>query len=233
MSQNNDNIVVEFEVEGSKVKLTPNIVKEFITKGQEVTLPEFKMFTELCKVRKLNPFLNEAYLIKFGNAPATIVVSKDVFQKRADKNPNYDGKESGVITENKETGEIKERIGSFCPLNEKLVGAWCKVYRKDRNHPEHSTISLNEVAKKNSKGEYNSNWTSQQGTMLEKVAKVRALREAFPEDFNGMYVEDEMQQVIKTADDFDPLSQENVKKPEVEVVDVEVKNTKEVNINEL
>ncbi|MBT2156545.1 recombinase RecT [Clostridioides difficile] len=30
---------------------------------------------------KLNPFIKEAYLIKFGNSPANIVVGKDVFVK--------------------------------------------------------------------------------------------------------------------------------------------------------
>ena len=41
------------------------------------------MFIELCKAQKLNPFIREAYLIKFGISPANIVVGKDVFVKRA------------------------------------------------------------------------------------------------------------------------------------------------------
>jgi hypothetical protein len=41
-------------------------VQDYIVSGTaQITMPEFKMFTELCKVRKLNPFLKEAFLIKF------------------------------------------------------------------------------------------------------------------------------------------------------------------------
>ena len=59
-------LVVKFEVEGQEIKLSKKIVQEYIV-GSDVpiTNQEFKLFTELCKVRKLNPFLREAYLIKY------------------------------------------------------------------------------------------------------------------------------------------------------------------------
>ena len=62
----NQELVVKFDVEGQEVKLTPKIVQEYIV-GNDVpiTRQEFKLFTELCKARKLNPFLREAYLIKY------------------------------------------------------------------------------------------------------------------------------------------------------------------------
>ena len=41
-------------------------------------------------------------------------------------------------------------------------------------------------------GELNSNWKTKGATMVEKVAKVRALRETFVEDLGGMYEEEEM-----------------------------------------
>ena len=49
--------------------------------------------------------------------------------------------------------------------------------------------------KKKSDGTPNSNWTKQPTTMIEKVAKVRALREAFVEDLSGMYEAEEMDEV--------------------------------------
>ena len=45
---------------------------------------------------------------------------------------------------------------------------------------------------KKSDGTPNANWTKQPATMIEKVAKVRALREAFVEDLGGMYDADEI-----------------------------------------
>ena len=66
MNNSNNEIVVKYEVEGQEIKLTPTIVQQYIVgTDAKITLPEFKMFTELCKVRKLNPFLREAYLIKY------------------------------------------------------------------------------------------------------------------------------------------------------------------------
>ena len=78
-------LVVKFEVEGQEVKLSKQIVQEYIV-GTEVpiTNQEFKLVTELCKVRKLNPFLREAYLIKYKTeTPAQLVVGKDAILKRA------------------------------------------------------------------------------------------------------------------------------------------------------
>lgn len=100
MNENKDEIaVVEYSVEGSNIKLTPSIVQNFIAGSDagEITIQEFKFFSELCKVRKLNPFTKEAYLIKFGNQPAQMVVGKDAILKRAIMNQNYDGREQGII----------------------------------------------------------------------------------------------------------------------------------------
>lgn len=187
--------MVEFQdSRGDTVKLSPSIVTKFITgNNANITLAEFKFFSELCRARKLNPFLKEAYCIKYGTQPATIVVSKDVYVERADAHPDYDGKESGLILQDKETGEIKETLGCFYNTNkDDLLGAWCKVYRKSRNHPEYMSVAFSEVAQRKSNGELNSNWRDKPATMCEKVAVVRALRAAFPQEFSQMYIENEM-----------------------------------------
>jgi phage recombination protein Bet len=187
-------LTVTYEVDGSKITLTPSIVQQYIVGDSgTITLPEFKMFTELCKVRKLNPFLKEAYCIKYGKAPAQIVVGKEAVLKRAVLNPNFDGIESGVIVQVIETGEIIERKGTFYLKNEeRLVGGWAKVYRKDWTHPTYCSVSFDEVAQHKSGGGLNSQWATKGSTMVEKVAKVRALRETFVEDLGGMYEADEM-----------------------------------------
>lgn len=185
-------LAVTYNIDGNEIKLTPNIVQDYIVgTGSKITMQEFKLFTELCKVRKLNPFLREAYCIKYGNKPATIVVGKDVIVKRAVLNPQYDGKETGVIVMN-EDGEITERHGCFVAPSETLIGGWAKVYRKDRSHPEYMSVSLAEVQQKKQDGEVNSSWSGKAATMVEKVAKVRALREAFVDDLGGMYEAEEM-----------------------------------------
>ena len=186
-------IAVIYEVDGNEVKLTPSIVQNYIVGSQsKITMQEFKFFTELCKARKLNPFLKEAYCIKYGNEPAAMVVGKDAILKRAILNQNYNGIESGIIVLS-EKGEVIERKGTFKLDTEQLVGGWAKVFRKDWEHPTYTSVSFSEVAQKKGDGSLNKNWSTKGATMVEKVAKVRALRETFIEDLGGMYEAEEMQ----------------------------------------
>lgn len=212
-------IAVVYEVDGEQIKLTPSIVQNYIVgTDAQITMPEFKFFTSLCKARGLNPFLKEAYCIKFGKQPAQIVVGKDAVLKRAIKNPNYDGMESGVIVQDKETGEIIERKGTFYLRNtENLVGGWAKVYRKDWQHPTYCSVGFDEVAQKKSDGSLNANWSGKGATMVEKVAKVRALRETFVEELGGMYEAEEMG--VDLPNETAPQKQEIIQQDEPIEVD--------------
>lgn len=190
-NKSKNEIVVSYKIDDTEIKLTPKIVQDYIVSGTaQITMPEFKMFTELCRVRKLNPFLKEAYLIKFGSQPAQMVVGKEAILKRAIQNKTFDGREQGIIVV-KVDGTIEERKGTFKLKDETLVGGWAKVYRKDWSHPVYITVSFDEVAQKKNDGQLNSNWATKGATMVEKVALVRALREAFVEDLGGMIDEDE------------------------------------------
>lgn len=194
MSNENKEIMVKYEIDGQEIKLTPSIVQEYIVgTDAKITMQEFKLFTELCKCRKLNPFLREAYLIKYKNGqPASLVVGKDAILKRAVLNSNYNGMKSGIVIQ-KEDGTIEERKGLFyLPGKEIVVGGWAEVYRKDWEHPTYCSVSFEEVAQRKSDGSLNSNWSTKKATMIEKVAKVRALRETFVEDLAGMYEAEEM-----------------------------------------
>jgi len=182
-------IAVIYEIDGNEIKLTQEIVQRFLTGDNKITLPEFKFFTELCKVRKLNPFLKEAYLIKYGSSPAQIVVGKDAILKRAIQNPNFNGRSQGIIIE--KDGVIEQRKGSFKLNSETLVGGWATVYRKDWEKPVEVTVSFDEVAQHKGGGELNTIWATKGATMVEKVALMRALREAFVEDVGGMIDENE------------------------------------------
>ncbi len=198
-------LTVEYEIDGNKIRLTPKIVQEYIIGNSNVTVTnaEFKLFTEICKVRKLNPFLKEVYCIKYGNNPAQIVVGKDAILKRAVLDPNYDGMECGVIIQNTASGEISERKGTFYLRDtEKLVGGWARVFRKDWTHPIYSSVSFDEVAQRTRDGSLNSSWAGKGATMVEKVAKVRALREAFVERLGGMYEAEEMGVTLPEQNNF-------------------------------
>ena len=185
--------LVVYQTEQGEVRLTPEIVKKYLVNGDadKVTDQEIMMFIQMCRYQGLNPFLREAYLIKFGNSPATLVTGKDTFTKRAAKSEKCAGYEAGVIVQ-KQDGSIEQRKGSLVLPDEKLVGGWARVYRKDWKVPMEVTVSLQEYQRHNNKGELMRNWKEMPATMIRKVALVQALREAIPEEFGGLYSPEEM-----------------------------------------
>lgn len=188
----NQNKVTTIKTDTGEIKLSSAIVKNYLVAGGgNITDQEVKLFIALCSAQKLNPFIKEAHLIKYGNSPATMVVSKDVYQKRADKHPDYRGKKAGIIVLNQK-GEIDYRVGTFyIPDVETLVGGWCEVYRRDRE-PERVEVSLDEYIGRKNDGTINSQWSRKPATMIRKVAVAQCLREAFSTEFQGLYVPEEM-----------------------------------------
>lgn len=210
--ENKNNNLVEIkntemiETDTGKIKLTNNLVKRFLVRGGgNITEQEIMLFIALCKHQKLNPWINEAYLIKYqGNQPATMVVSKDVFTKRAFKNKNCNGWKAGITVYNKDKEEVIDREGSaYYKEKEILVGGWCEVWFKDKEHSLKQSVEINEYISKKKDGTPNKMWTEKPATMIRKVAMVQTLREAFPEDFQGCYMEEEMKvdtEEFKTLD---------------------------------
>ena len=179
-------MAVSYELNGEQVQLTQEDVKKYLVSGDanKVTDKEFKMFMELCKAQKLNPFLREAYLIKFGQ-DANIIVGKDVFLKRAKANPTCKGFKAGIIVQN-EKG-LENREGTFyMPDQERLVGGWSTVFIDGWAEPFEHTVSFAEFNKGTA------TWKNMPAIMIRKTALVQALREAFPEDLQALYDQDEM-----------------------------------------
>jgi len=76
--------------------------------------------------------------------------------------------------------------------NETLVGGWARVHRHDWKVPTEAEVSLKEYMRTDSTGRPQSSWAKMPATMIKKVAIVQALRDAFPEDFQGLYSPEEM-----------------------------------------
>lgn len=189
-----DATLTTYKVNGEEVQLSIPMIKKYLVSGNgAITDQEAMMFLSLCRFQKLNPFVRDAYCIKYGNSdPATLVIGKDVYTKRAEQNPRYNGMEHGVIVLTAD-GEVKERVGSFYVKGkEELVGGWAKVYIKGREVPQYDTVAFEEYAGFKKDGSLNSNWSKRPGTMIEKVAIMHALRNAFPNDFQGLYIQEEM-----------------------------------------
>lgn len=192
VKQQDESKAIEYLCNGEMVKLSPGIIKKYLVNGNgNVSDEEVVMFLNLCRFQHLNPFLREAYLIKFGTSPATMVVGKDAFTKRARKNKDYKGHEAGIIVLTQD-GEVKQRTGTFYLSQETLVGGWAKVHIEGYQIPMEVNVSLDEYIGTKSNGEVNSQWAKKPATMIRKVALVQALKESFPEDLAGMNGQEEM-----------------------------------------
>jgi phage recombination protein Bet len=178
------------------VVLNEDIVKKYIC--PTATNPEIYVFLQLCKAQNLNPFLKEAYLIKYGSSPATIVTGKDTFIKRARSIEQYRGFKAGIIVISNKA--VVYREGGMLVKGEELIGGWAEVYRSDLDVPVRAEVAFDEYVgkKKIYKNneivgeEINAQWSSKPATMIRKVALVQAHREAFPNQFEGMYSPEEM-----------------------------------------
>lgn len=216
--QKSSNATVYSTASGEQITLTPQTVRQYLVRGNgNVTDQEVMMFLALCKSQKLNPFVNDAYLIKYGDkSPATIVVGKGALEKRAELNPAYDGKESGIVV-GTESG-LEYRNGALLRNDEELIGGWCNVYRKDRTRPERVEVTFNEYVGRKSNGEINGQWAGKPATMIQKVAVAQALRAAFPNDLNAMYGEEEMSSTIEASKPayIDTPYQQQTQQPAIE-----------------
>jgi phage recombination protein Bet len=196
------NELMEYNTNKGPVKLTSEVVRDYLVSGKKnlITDDEIVHFMNMCRYQLLNPWLREAYLIKYSpDSPATMVVGKDVFLKRASRNPKFRGHKAEAV---------EDKDGT-------VTGAWAEVYIKDYQVPIRVTVAFKE---------YNQNnrmWNSKPKTMIRKVALAQALREAFPEDFEGLYSEEEM----PTGDV--ELQRKPVKQPDIEDAKIEEDKPKE------
>lgn len=142
-----------------------------------LTDPEFAIFAEHCKSTGLNPFKKEVWAIKAGGR-LQVMTGVAGFMSIANSHPEFDGMEVGLIDEK----------GGYQPLTytEKFVGAWCKVHRKDRKFPAEAVAMLKEYKKSTPI------WAQMERVMIAKCAKSVAIREAFPQELNGLYAQEEM-----------------------------------------
>lgn len=179
------NQVIQFTDEaGDAIQISQQDVYQYIC--DKATPQEVVFFMELCRSQKLNPFKREAFLVKYGDNPASMITAEVVFERRANAHPSYKGMEYGVVYLDA-NGSICKREGTatYKAAGEVLIGGWARVHRGDRSDA-YAEVSMDEY------GKGQSVWKTMPGVMISKCAKAVALRLAFPSDFQGMYISEEM-----------------------------------------
>lgn len=148
------------------------------------TASELALFIEYCKSTGLNPFKKEIWFIK---EPKTgrlqMMTGINGFWTLANSFDTFDGAETGMIDKNGEW--VKSISGND------FIGAWCRVYRKDRRIPMEGEALLADYRKGFGL------WQSAPRIMIKKVAESIALRKAFPQQLNGLYTSEEMPETFQ------------------------------------
>ena len=196
-TKNNGAVAVTTE----QTKVTQQLLMDYLKQTNSNLLQnEMAQFVAIATTFNLNPWKREVYAIAYGQGNGrklSIIVGYEVYLRRAEEFPQYDGYDTTFFGEGAN------------------MGCTCKVYRKDRNHPIGSTVFLREYSQNNTM------WNTKPHVMLEKVAIATAMRRAFPSQFNGMpYTADELPDKMTGADKLDEqgyveVHNEPPKQPEI------------------
>lgn len=184
-----DKPVVYRDSNGQEVSLSRYIINRYLAPTAEFTEEECWGLIGLAKARGLNPVVKDVYFVRYQGTPQ-IIVSRDYYEKRANQNVNYRGKENGIVVLNRKE-EIEYRAGTIMLKGEELLGGWCRVYMANLEHPVFTSVQFDEAAKTKD-GKLTATWATMPKTMIEKVAIVRALRSAMTEEFGNTYIADEL-----------------------------------------
>lgn len=167
-----------------------------------ITDPEFVVFAAQCRARGMNPLAGEAFCVprrtNVGNKDNPKWVTNHVFQAsaegmqaRAARFPDFVKVDSAAVYEKDpsplvDTAEGKVRH-TFDPTKPRgrFVGAWGRVVKRDGT----AVVVWLDPSDRNGTGQF---WNNSMPRMMEKCARVAALRQAYPVAFAGVYAREEM-----------------------------------------
>ncbi len=156
------------------------------TLAPDATPEEFAYFIAYCQSTNLNPMKREVWFIK----------TKPYTNKKGER---VEGKVqimtgiNGVVAVANSYAEYDGmEVETRCDDNGQPIESIAKAWRKDRKFPSIGKALWSEDAGDTvSYGGKPTVWGTRKTTMLEKVAKARALREAFPQKLSNVYLPEE------------------------------------------
>ncbi len=178
--------------DGQTITLSPDIVRKYLVHGRREAVSDMEIFyfMGICKARGLNKFKKDCYLIKYAEEPAAIVTSIDFFRARARNRPDCRGWRKGILVQTKD-GKIKESSGLLLE-GEQLVGGFFEATPAGWTVPFRLEVNLRTYMKKTKEGKPTRFWSENPEGMIAKVAESQGLRTLWPDEFQGMFVEEEL-----------------------------------------
>jgi len=163
------------------------LVKSMVAKG--ATDNEFALMSHIAIKYELDPLLKQIWVVKYGDAPASIFTGRDGFLSIAHRTGQFNGIETVVEKVNEPIKVVKKRWKDKKQIEIVVERAWqykavCTVRRKDAEFPFIVEVYEEEYTT------CENLWVSKPRTMLGKVAESQCLRKAF--DIAGLYSPEEM-----------------------------------------
>jgi phage recombination protein Bet len=167
------------------------LLKDTVAKG--ASDDEFKLFLEVCRSKRLDPFARQIHAVKRWDSGLrrevmSFQVGIDGFRAQAERSGRYAGQDAPLWCGL--DGEWKDVWLAQQPP----VAAKMSVYKQGFAKPVTRIALYREYVQTTKDGGANSMWTKMPSNQLAKCAEALALRAAFPEELSGLYTADEMGQ---------------------------------------
>jgi len=175
----------------------------------QAPIAEKVAFVAYCMNNGLDPLRKQVYFIKYDpKEPAAFVTSWEVFLDRAQRHPQFDGFENGVIWlvpqpavegQPQRTEEVMHVVrGAPCDYlpdaKHEIIGGWAEGHRKDQSHSRRVEVPLEEMIGRRRTGEVTKFWARMLTTMTVKTPTARMLRQLLPGELQGLYIEEEVRE---------------------------------------
>lgn len=167
------------------------LIKDTVARG--ATDDELRLFLEVCKSKRLDPFSKQIHAVKRWDSGLrrevmSFQVGIDGFRALAERSGRYAGQDAPV----------------WCGLDGQWVDVWLaqqppvaakmSVYKQGFEKPVTRIALYREYVQTTKDGGANSMWAKMPANQLAKCAEALALRAAFPEELTGLYTHEEMGQ---------------------------------------
>lgn len=153
-----------------RIEVSMADIKKYI--APNATDKELFMFMGIAKSYGLNPLKREIHFVKYGSAPASIIVGYEIYLKRAERTGKLDGWKCWIEGDK----------------------AIIEIKRKDQSIPIKWEVDRKEFDKQQS------TWKAMPNFMLKKVAIAQGFRLAFPDELGGLpYLAEELPSTAKLS----------------------------------